>query len=121
MRLTVEPSPDLRASLSRPLQLLIAAARSTACAVEQVEMTRSDWDDLAGAAERHGLSGVLHTAVNHSTAPAAVREQAAIAAHERATAGLRGIAEAIDITRVDADIDGCNCVRAQTADPGHHL
>jgi hypothetical protein len=100
MRLTVDPSTELRASLSRPLQLLIAAARSPACSIEQVEMTRSDWDDLAGAAERHGLSGLLPTAVNHSTAPAAVREQAAIVAHESATAGLRGIAEAIDITRV---------------------
>ena len=40
MRLTVDPSTDLRASLSPPLQFLIAAARSAACSIEQVAMTR---------------------------------------------------------------------------------
>ena len=63
-------------------------------------MTHSDWDELPAAALRHGLGGCLQTAVAHSNAPPTVREQAALAARESAIAGLRGIAEAIEISRV---------------------
>jgi Uncharacterised nucleotidyltransferase len=103
MRLTVDRPVDLAASLPRPLQLLIAAARSTVCPLEQVEMTRSDWDDLAVAAQRHGLNGLLPIAVSHTAAPDTLQEHAATVARDSAIAGLRGIAEVIDISRVLRD------------------
>jgi Uncharacterised nucleotidyltransferase len=96
MRLTAGRPSHLAATLPPSLQCLIASA----CSAEPVDMTHSDWDDLPAAALRHGLGGLLQAAVAHSSAPAPVREQAALAAHESAIAGLRGIAEVVEISRV---------------------
>jgi hypothetical protein len=99
MRLTTARRTDLAATLPPPLPFLVAAA----CPAEQVEMTRSNWDDLPAAALRHGLGGCLQTAVTHSNAPATIREHAALAARQSAIDGLKGIAEVIEISRVLRD------------------
>jgi hypothetical protein len=103
MRLTADRPADFADSLPRPLQLLIAAGRSTASSLEHVEMSMADWADVLRAAERHGLNGLLHTAVSRSTAPAAIRDQVGIVLRDSAIAGLKGIAESIDISRVLRD------------------
>lgn len=99
MRLTAGRPTALAAGLPPALQFLIAAAGSA----EQVDMTRRDWDDLPAAALRHGLGGCLHAAAAHPSAPPAIRERAALAARESAIAGLKGIAEVIEISRVLRD------------------
>ena len=98
MRLTAARLPEWT-TLPPPLQFLIAAA----CSAQQVDMSRSDWDELPAAAQRHGLGGLLQVSVAHPNASAGVREGAAIAARENAMAGLRGIAEVIEISRVLRD------------------
>ena len=99
MRLTAARRTDLVATLPPPLQFLIAAA----CPAAQVEITRSNWDDLPAAALRHGLGGCLQAAVTDSNAPATIREHAALAARQSAIDGLKGIAEVIEISRVLRD------------------
>jgi hypothetical protein len=95
--------PDFAVCLPPPLRFLIAAARSAGSPIEQIEMTRTDWDTLPAAAQRHGLNGFLPAALSHSTAPPEVRERARVVAHETAVAGLRGMAEAIEIGRLLRD------------------
>jgi hypothetical protein len=99
MRLSAVRPSDLAAPLPPPIQFLVAAAGSA----EPIGLTKSNWDDVPAAALRHGLSGCLQTAVARSSAPPAVREQAAVAARESAIAGLRGMAEVIEISRVLRD------------------
>ena len=99
MPLTAARLTDVAATLPPSLQFLIAAA----CPAEPVEMTRSNWDELPAAALRHGLGGCLQTAITHSNASAAVREEAALAARQSAIEGLKGIAEVMEISRVLRD------------------
>ena len=98
MRLTAARLPEWT-TLPPPLQFLIAAA----CSAQPVDMSRSDWDELPAAALRHGLGGLLQGSVARPNASAGVREGAALAARESAMAGLRGIAEVIEISRVLRD------------------
>jgi hypothetical protein len=97
MGVSTGQSPDLAAALPPSLRLLIAAASSTKPAIDRIEMIASDWENLADAAQRHGLNALVQAPLCHSAAPAEVREQVRVLARETAVAGLRGMAEVIEI------------------------
>jgi Uncharacterised nucleotidyltransferase len=115
MGMSTGRSPDLVVGLPATLRILLAAARSGTPSLDQIEMTRSDWDNLPAAARRHGLNGLLQATLSHSTAPPEVREQGRAVAHQTALAGLRGMAEVIEICRLlrDAGV-GAVCLKGPT-------
>jgi len=103
MGVSTGQSRDLAAGLPPSLRLLIAAAGSTSPAIDRIRMTRSDWQSLLAAAQRHGLNGLLPAALSDSTVPREVQEQARVVVLETAVAGLRGMAEVIEIGRLLRD------------------
>jgi hypothetical protein len=94
--MTTEQRPRVDAGLPRTLRFLIAATRGNG-EQRQVEMSPADWEALPDAAHRHGLSALLPDAIADSEAPSAVRERAAVATRDRGVAGLKGMAEAIQV------------------------